>query len=112
MRAADCCSMEAYVDAQVKFRMNGQFYKEMPDGHRKAFVVGALDMLCVTYLYAAPHHKARINAMIEYSGKIGVDDLCGLFDKYIESDGDLRDNSAAGSFFIALNNWAMSGSSV
>jgi hypothetical protein len=41
-------------------------YCELPEGHRTTFVVGMSDMLGTAYLYAAPEHKPRIDAMLRY----------------------------------------------
>jgi hypothetical protein len=90
---------------EIRLRVNGKKYLEVPDGHRTTFVVGALDMLCFAYLYAAPEHKARIDAMVGYAGKYESDALRHKFDDYMRNVKDPENHGAAARLFVALNEW-------
>jgi hypothetical protein len=90
---------------EIRLRVSGKKYLEVPDGHRTTFVVGALDMLCFAYLYAAPEHKERSDAMISHAGKYESDALRQKFDSYMSAKSDSENRGAAASLFIALNEW-------
>lgn len=90
---------------EISIRINGEKYSAAPEGHRTTFIVGALDMLCFVYLYAAPEHRARIDAMIQYSSKYESDTLRQQFDVFIRQKDERQKQGAANSFFVALNEW-------
>jgi hypothetical protein len=90
---------------EIRLRINGKKYLEAPDGPRTTFVVGAVDMLCFAFLYAAPEHKSRIDTMINYAGKYESDTLRQKFDAYMRNVKDPENHGAAARLFIALSEW-------
>lgn len=90
---------------EIRGTVTGQMYCDLPDGHRTTFVVGMVDMLGFAYLYAAPEHKPRIDAMLNYSGGRENDALRKRFDTYMSEREDRKTFGAASCFFTALNEW-------
>jgi len=90
---------------KAQYRIAGRMYCEVSEGHRTTFVVGAMDMLCVAYLYAATEHRTRIDAMIRYAGNYESDALRQKFDEYMRADPKRQEMGGAGCFFAALNEW-------
>lgn len=83
-----------------------EFYREIPEDHRRGFVVGALDMLFYSFHYAAPQHRARLDAMIDYAAKSNIEDLTEKFDGHISTCEESMSDGAARQLFIALNKWS------
>ena len=80
----------------VRCTFTGRMYCELQEGYRSVFMVGMVDMLGMAYLYVAPEHKPRIDAMLNYV--IGYDNpsLRRRFDEYMNED-DTRLNFSAAS---------------
>lgn len=90
----------------IRLRVNAKKYLEIPEGHRTTFVVGALDMLCFNFLYAAPEQKQRIDAIINCAAQFESDALRQKFDDYVRKLEAPETHGAASRLFIALNEWS------
>ncbi|MEI9997348.1 MAG: hypothetical protein WDM91_22325 [Rhizomicrobium sp.] len=95
----------AVSKSEVRGTVTGRMYRELPEGHRTTFVVGMLDMLGVAYLYVAPEHKPRIDAVLRYVIGYENDALRQRFDGYMNAGDERQTLGAAGCFLTALNEW-------
>jgi len=91
---------------EIRYRVSGKAYCDAAEVERTSFVVGMLDMLSFTCLYAAPEHKPRFDAMMQEARKYNGIELRQRFDQYMSAVDDRQVIGAASCFFTALNKWS------
>lgn len=91
---------------EIKGRVTGRMYWDIPPGHRTTFVTAMCDMLQVAVLYADTRHAPRLEAMLAFAGPLKSDDLRQRFDIYLNEKQERLTHGAAAEFINALNAWS------
>jgi hypothetical protein len=90
---------------KVGYRIDGNAYAGVDEGHRTTFIVGLADMLSFSKLYFDRKYNKRVDAMLQYQAMYKSADLRKWFDEYMKRDG-LLDKQAASCYFQALYDWS------